>query len=67
MVEQIKSWWQGKKYTIEGVYPGVRYKRHWTSEFAHMTLRFYLKNWKWFWPTLGVFIGLIISYKKLTL
>ncbi len=61
MVKKIKCWWKGEEYYIEGVFPGVRYRRHWSSKMAHIIVDFYLANWKWLWTTIIAIIGLIIT------
>lgn len=65
MLNKIKNWWIGEEYFIEGVLPGIRYKRHWTAKAASIFTNFYLNHWKWIVSTLiGVF-GLIIAFSKL--
>jgi len=59
----IKRWYQGEEYSISNhhlpIFPGIRYKRHWSSRFAHILIKFYLKEWKWL---LGFIIALLILY-----
>ncbi len=31
----LKKWWEGEVYYIEGIIPGQRFKRHWTSKLVH--------------------------------
>ncbi|NVP00357.1 hypothetical protein HWA77_09070 [Photobacterium damselae subsp. damselae] len=58
MRKAFSKWWNGRSYFIEDVYPGVRYERHWTSEFIHLLIEFYLKHWKWI---IGVLITITVS------
>lgn len=39
----IANWWRGETKQIDGVYPGVRYSRHWTS-IAVQRIYAHLKN-----------------------
>jgi hypothetical protein len=67
MLKFIKQWYQGEEYNISTptlpIFPGIRYKRHWSSRFAHILVEFYLKEWKWLLPFLlgliTIFLGLI--------
>ncbi|EXB86820.1 hypothetical protein [Acinetobacter sp. 272263] len=51
----IKDWWNGKDtYEKQNQYDAAFFisplnKKHWTSEWAHKILDFYLKNWKYIW------------------
>lgn len=66
MLKFIKRWYQGKEYNISTpdlpIFPGIRYKRHWSSRFVHVLIKFYLKEWKWLWPFL---LGLITIFLAL--
>ncbi len=66
MLEKIKNWWVGEEYYIEGVFPGIRYKRHWTARTTRSFINFYLNHWKWVWSTVIAICGLIIAYLKLS-
>ncbi|MFC3034373.1 hypothetical protein ACFOEE_17845 [Pseudoalteromonas fenneropenaei] len=65
MIEKIRKWWKGEAYYLESVFPGIRYKRHWTAKFARIIVEFYLKNWQWWLGFLVAVSGLFIAYKKL--
>lgn len=62
MVDKFKTWWNGKKYHIEGVFPGSHYKRHWTANLVRSVVGFYLKNWQW---CLAFFITIITLLIKI--
>ena len=62
MLNKIKNWWIGEEYYIKDVFPGIRYKRHWTARIVHTVVNFYLNHWKWIWSTIIAISGLIISY-----
>ncbi|HEO99280.1 MAG TPA: hypothetical protein ENO02_08280 [Epsilonproteobacteria bacterium] len=66
MLEKIKKWWIGEEYYLEGVLPGIRYKRHWTSKTAHTFADFYVVHWKWIWTSVFTVCGLVIAYLKLS-
>jgi hypothetical protein len=61
----IKRWYQGEEYNISTpalpIFPGVRYRRHWSSRFAHILVDFYLKEWKWLLPFLLALSGIILT------
>mgnify|MGYP001583047935 CR=1 FL=1 len=65
MFKFIKQWYQGKEYNISTpdlpIFPGIRYKRHWSSRLVHVFVEFYLKEWKWLWPILLTFITILIG------
>lgn len=65
MIKLIKQWYQGKEYNISTsellVFPGIRYKRHWTSQVAHIIVDFYLKEWKWLLPFIVGFSALLLK------
>ena len=65
MIYKIKKWWIGEEYHVQDVFPGIRYKRHWTSKTAHTFLTFYLNHWMWVWSTTIAVCALIIAYLKL--
>jgi hypothetical protein len=70
MIKFIKQWYQGEEYNISTpdlpIFPGIRYKRHWSSRLAHALVEFYLKEWKWLWPIfltlITIFIGLYAKF-----
>ncbi|DAB30572.1 MAG TPA: hypothetical protein CFH84_03340 [Sulfurimonas sp. UBA12504] len=66
MLKKIRSWWIGEEYYIENVFPGIRYKRHWTAITTRAFVNFYLNHWKWVWSTIIAVSSLIIAYLKLT-
>jgi len=66
MLSKVKNWWVGEVYYLEGVLPGIRYRRHWTAITARSFANFYLKHWKWIWSTIIGVCGLVISYLKLS-
>ena len=51
MIKFIKRWYHGEEYNISTptlpIFPGIRYKRHWSSRIVHILVKFYLKQWKW--------------------
>jgi hypothetical protein len=65
----IKRWYQGEHYSISEpyprIFPGDRYKRHWTSRFAHIFIEFYLKEWKWLLPFLVGLLGVVLAIIKM--
>ncbi|TCW20214.1 hypothetical protein EDB48_104160 [Vibrio crassostreae] len=61
MREIFSKWWEGEQYHIKDVYPGTRYRRHWTSALIHLLLEFYLQHWKWVIGTFITILGVIIS------
>ena len=66
MIEFIKRWYHGEMYNISThalpIFPGIRYKRHWSSRFLHILVEFYLKEWKWLWPILLTLIAIGIGF-----
>ncbi len=70
MLKAIKRWYHGKEYNISTpdlpVFPGIRYKRHWSSCLVHVVIEFYLKEWKWLWGILISIAGLAIAFAKLS-
>lgn len=50
MIKLIKKWYDGEEYCISTpefpIFPGIRYKRHWSSKLAHHLVRFWLDHWK---------------------
>ncbi len=56
MFKFIKQWYDGEEYSISTpelpIFPGIRYKRHWTSEALHYLIKFWLDNWKILLPIL---------------
>ncbi len=64
MFKFIKRWYQGEYYSLhnQDIFPGDRYKRHWSSRFVHVLIKFYSKEWKWLLPFL---LGLITIFLAL--
>ena len=66
MLKFIKQWYHGEKYNISiptlPVFPGIRYRRHWSSRFIHVLVEFYIKEWKWLWPILLTLIAIFIGF-----
>jgi len=69
MLKFIKRWYQGEEYNIFTpnlpIFPGIRYRRHWSSRLAHVVIEFYLNEWKWLWGILFSIAGLAIAIAKL--
>ncbi len=67
MIKFIKRWYQGEYYSLsnQGIFPGNRYKRHWSSRLAHTLIEFYLKEWKWLLPFIVSLIAILIALKEL--
>lgn len=69
MLKFIKQWYHGEEYNISTpdlpIFPGIRYRRHWSSRLAHVMIEFYLKEWKWLWGILISIVGLAIAIAKL--
>lgn len=65
MIKFINKWYEGEAYSISTpelpIFPGIRYKRHWSSRLAHVLIEFYLKEWKWLWPVLLTSIAIFVS------
>ena len=70
MLKFIKRWYQGEEYRISTpglpIFPGIRYKRHWSSRLVHAAIEFYFKEWKWLWGILISIVGLAIAIAKLS-
>ncbi len=70
MINFIKRWYEGEEYYPFAdhpkvpVFPGIRYRRHWSSRLAHIVVEFYLKEWKWLWPLLVAIVGIIVAIGK---
>jgi len=70
MPKFIKRWYEGEEYSlpvdefIKPIVPIPRYKRHWSSRFAHALVEFYLKEWKWLWFFLFGLIASLIAITK---
>jgi hypothetical protein len=62
----VREWYKGKEYNISTrdfpIHPGMRYKRHWTSEAAHYLVKFYLKEWKTFWTFLLALLAIAVKF-----
>lgn len=65
MFEKINKWWHGELYFLDGVYPGERYRHHWTARVAHELVNFYLEHWKWLLVFFVSVVALYIGYLKL--
>lgn len=65
MFDKLRNWWEGEVYHIEGVFPGIRYRRHWTANLARGCTSFYLKNWKWCLGFTATIISLTVAILKL--
>ncbi len=65
MLKRLQNWWRGEEYYIEDVLPGIRYRRHWTSNLAHISVSFYLKNWQWCLGFIVAIAGLTVAIMKL--
>jgi hypothetical protein len=65
MLDKLRSWWKGEEYHIEGVFPGIRYRRHWTANIARVCSIFYLKNWQWCLGFAVAIAGLTAAIMKL--
>ena len=65
MLEKLQSWWEGEEYRIEGVFPGIRYKRHWTATMVRVCFNFYVKNWQWCLGFVIAIISLTVAIIKL--
>jgi len=70
MINFIKKWYQGEKHDLFAdhpefpVFPGIRYRRHWSSRLTHTVIDFYLKEWKWLWPLVVAIVGIIVAIGK---
>jgi hypothetical protein len=69
MLKFIKKWYQGEEYNVSTpdfpIFPGIRYRRNWSSLLVHNVIEFYLKEWKWLWGILISIAGLAIAIGKL--
>lgn len=69
IIDWIRNWYQGAAYNISTknfpVFPGIRYRRHWTSSLAHTLVDFYLKEWKWIWGFLVATVSASTAILKL--
>lgn len=65
MLKKLQRWWQGDEYYIEGIIPGIRFKRHWTAKIARSIVDFYLKNWQWCLGFAVAVISLSVAIIKL--
>lgn len=65
-MEILKKWWQGEEYYIEGVYPGIRYKKHWSSAFVQNSIDHIVKN-NIAYSTITAIVGSLLTLLSLFL
>lgn len=57
MLDKIRKWYEGVYVPFESdpyspvVFTGGGYQRHWTAQAARVLVEFYLREWRWLWPT----------------
>ncbi|WP_424632061.1 hypothetical protein [Bradyrhizobium sp. SYSU BS000235] len=67
MLHKLKKWYEGEfEYPHQN--PNIlttygRYRRHWTSQFTHIAVDFYLREWKWVLGAIGGTIALLFFRK----
>jgi hypothetical protein len=67
----IQHWYQGE-YIPPNNSPNSpvfvvmgRYRRHWSSNFIHIMVEFYYKEWKWLLPFLVALCGVMVAIARL--
>ena len=65
MKEFLKRWWKGELKQKHGMFVtgSTLCTRHWTSNFAHWAVSFYMREWKWTLGALGTIIAAFV-FKK---
>lgn len=63
MFKKIMEWWKGE--LMEWGSPsggGIFFRKHWTSNLAHMLVNFYVVHWKWLWVFGATLLGIYVAY-----
>lgn len=60
--EKISKWWhgEGKTYDHPNIF-GFYIERHWTSDWAHALVNFYLRHWQWIWGSVIATVGILVA------
>ena len=61
---KVKDW----RYVCIKTYAGPRMigtvvERHWTANFLHNLVDFYLRHWKWLWGLIVSILGVYVAYR----